>query len=180
MAVVGRGPEETEHVLAGEGVERTRGLVGEDDRRLGHEGTGHGDALLLAAGELSGPVRRPFGEPDAIEGRVGELEGVVAAVEEQREGDVLARAQQREEVEELEDEPDASAAHVRQRLFVQIRRAPRPSMATAPASGRSRPPTRCSRVDLPEPDGPMIATNSPAAIDRSTSRSAWTASCPLP
>src|SRR3954447_20416678 len=38
----------------------------------------------------------------------------------------------------------------------------------------SRPATRFSRVDLPQPDGPMIATNSPAAMSRSTPRSART------
>ena len=33
-------------------------------------------------------------------------------------------------------------------------------------------------VDLPEPDGPMIATYSPASIDRSTPFSAWTSTDP--
>ena len=35
-------------------------------------------------------------------------------------------------------------------------------MRTSPEVGRSRPPTRLSSVDLPEPDGPMIDTISPA------------------
>ena len=30
-----------------------------------------------------------------------------------------------------------------------------------------------SRVDLPQPDGPMMATNSPGAISSETSSSAW-------
>ena len=29
-------------------------------------------------------------------------------------------------------------------------------------------------VDLPEPDGPMTATNSPGSIETVTPRSAWT------
>ena len=37
-----------------------------------------------------------------------------------------------------------------------------PSRMTSPVVGRSRPPRTWSRVDLPEPDGPIRATNSPA------------------
>ncbi len=36
-----------------------------------------------------------------------------------------------------------------------------------------------SRVVLPEPDGPMIATNSPSRITRLTDRKAWTATSPV-
>ena len=35
-------------------------------------------------------------------------------------------------------------------------------------------------VDLPDPDGPMIATNSPAAIWKDTSSSARTSASPVP
>src|SRR3712207_8251209 len=37
-----------------------------------------------------------------------------------------------------------------------------PSTSTDPEVGVSRPPARWSRVDLPEPEGPMTATSSPA------------------
>ena len=40
--------------------------------------------------------------------------------------------------------------------------------------GRSRPPTRLSRVDSPEPDGPMMETISPRGITRLTSSSVVT------
>src|SRR3982751_5295046 len=56
-----------------------------------------------------------------------------------------------------------------------------PSTLTSPAEGRSRPPTRLSSVDLPEPDGPMIATISPRGITSETASSAttsrWPANC---
>ena len=39
-----------------------------------------------------------------------------------------------------------------------------PSRTYRPVVGRSRQPRMFIRVDLPEPDGPMIATNSPASI----------------
>ena len=35
-------------------------------------------------------------------------------------------------------------------------------------------------VDLPEPDGPITATKSPAAMSRSTPFSAWNAVAPSP
>ena len=36
-----------------------------------------------------------------------------------------------------------------------------PAMTTSPSSGTSSPATRLSSVDLPHPDGPITATNSP-------------------
>ena len=59
-----------------------------------------------------------------------------------------------------------------------------PPTVTDPAVGRSMPATMFSSVDLPLPDLPTMATNSPASISRSTPRSAGTAprasrtSCP--
>ncbi len=35
-------------------------------------------------------------------------------------------------------------------------------------------------VDLPDPDGPMIATKSPAATSKSTPRKAWKLAAPEP
>ncbi|GGU13424.1 hypothetical protein GCM10010178_00770 [Lentzea flava] len=49
-----------------------------------------------------------------------------------------------------------------------------PSISTVPDDGRSRVPIRCSRVDLPEPDGPTIASNSPALTCSETSANAVT------
>ena len=43
------------------------------------------------------------------------------------------------------------------------RPAPRPPSAISPSVGVSSPATRLRRVDLPHPDGPITATNSPAA-----------------
>ena len=39
---------------------------------------------------------------------------------------------------------------------------------------------RCMSVDLPEPDEPTMATNSPASMVRLTSSSARTAAGPVP
>src|SRR4051812_35802647 len=48
----------------------------------------------------------------------------------------------------------------------------RPCTSTVPADARCRPETSDSVVDLPQPVGPTIATNSPGAMSRSTSRMA--------
>ena len=55
-----------------------------------------------------------------------------------------------------------------------------PSIHTSPAVGRSSPASRCMSVDLPEPDGPMIAVSSPSATETETPRRASTAVSPAP
>src|SRR5579884_4539449 len=47
-----------------------------------------------------------------------------------------------------------------------------------PVVGRSRPPSRASRVDFPQPEGPVMATNSPGATSKETPSSAVTATSP--
>ncbi len=77
-------------------------------------------------------------------------------------------------MEELEDEPDLVAAHARELGLGRDRAVSSPSNWYEPEVGRSRQPRMLSRVDFPEPDGPMIETYSPAAMSRSKSRSACT------
>jgi hypothetical protein len=55
-----------------------------------------------------------------------------------------------------------------------------PSTSTSPLLGSSRLPAIVSRVDLPEPLGPITATMAPASTDRPTSRSACTSPAPVP
>src|SRR3954463_4817936 len=43
-----------------------------------------------------------------------------------------------------------------------------PFTSTRPASGRSKPAMMLSSVDLPHPEGPTIATNSPLATEKLT------------
>ena len=55
-----------------------------------------------------------------------------------------------------------------------------PSSSTVPSVGRSRPASRWTSVDLPEPDGPITAVSCPLRISTSTSRRASTAVSPWP
>ena len=53
-------------------------------------------------------------------------------------------------------------------------------MNTWPVVSVSRPARQCISVDLPEPDGPMIAVNWPGGSSSVTSSSAVTAVSPAP
>jgi hypothetical protein len=55
-----------------------------------------------------------------------------------------------------------------------------PSMRYSPPLGLSRQPRMFIAVDLPQPEVPRIATNSPGSMLRSTPRSACTAASPSP
>ena len=55
-----------------------------------------------------------------------------------------------------------------------------PSSTTEPEVGRSSPARMCISVDLPEPDGPMIALKRPRSKATLTPASASTAASPSP
>ena len=89
-------------------------------------------------------------------------------------GHVLQHRPGREQVKLLEDESegrrtDTGELVVGHPLDVHV-----PSTRTLPSVGRSRVPATASSVDLPEPEGPVTATNSPAATESVTSRRAKT------
>ena len=67
---------------------------------------------------------------------------------------------------------------VRSRSFMANRSCP--SRYTLPEVGVSSPPSRLSRVLLPEPDSPTTATNSPLGTEKLTFFKACTAVSPLP
>jgi hypothetical protein len=55
-----------------------------------------------------------------------------------------------------------------------------PRTTTRPEVGLSRAPTMCNSVLLPDPEGPMIAANSPSGNLKETSLSARTSFVPSP
>ncbi len=55
----------------------------------------------------------------------------------------------------------ASSSSVKEAMFL-------PSMKYSPEVGVSKAPKICIRVDLPEPEGPMMATNSPSFTEKVT------------
>ena len=100
-------------------VEVSGRLVGEDDLRLTSQCPRRGDALLLASGELVGPVLEAVAKSgDAHHlgkrGRIG-----FASRDRERQDDVVVRGERRHQVERLEDETDADAAQERELLVTE-------------------------------------------------------------
>ena len=93
---------------------------------------------------------------------------------EQPVGDVVERALVLGQEELLEDEADARRAQRRELPVGHLAATSSPVMRTMPLVGRSSVPIRWSSVVLPEPDGPTIATSSPAWTAKLTPRSAST------
>ena len=99
--------QELEDLLAGHIVERAGRLVAEQELRIFRQRAGDGDALLLAAGELTGEVVRARGQADFVQDRRC-VERVFTDL--RRELDVFKRRQVADEVIELEDKADVVAA----------------------------------------------------------------------
>ena len=83
----------------------------------------------------------------------------LATGERQRQRDVLDRGERRHEVERLEDEADAVAAQLGELAVVERAEVGVADEHLAAASGCRGRRRQCISVDLPEPDGPMIAVN---------------------
>ena len=147
--------------------------------RPGDQRPGAGHPLLLAAGQLGRPVLEPVAQVDRGDHRVEPGLVRLAAGDRQRQRDVLLGGQRRQQVELLEDEADLVPAQLRSAAC----RDPgsrSPPMNTSPEVGRSSPARQCINVDLPDPDGPMIAVNSPAGKVAVTPSRAVTSVCPVP
>ena len=153
---------------AGGAVEVAGGLVGEQDGRPGGEGAGQRHPLLLAARELARVVMAAVGEAHGGEQLVGAGERV-------GHGRAARWAAARSPARSGCRGAGSSGRRSRSCGGAAGRARPRtspgwasPSISTSPEVGRSRPAIRASRVDLPLPEGPRTATNSPGSIARST------------
>ena len=88
-------------------------------------------------------------------------------------GDVVTRRATVEQEELLEHEADRPRSQRRELAVCHLRRGVTVD-AHRPAVGRSSVPSTCSSVDFPEPDGPTIASSSPASTRSETPRRAAT------
>ena len=115
-------------------------------------------------------------EPDRLEG-VGGQPAVLAlaqAAVDQRQADVADRRGPGQQLEVLEDEAHDLVAHRCQLVLGQPGDVA-PVEAQRPRGRAVQPPSSSpSRVDLPDPLGPMMATESPCSTTRSTPSSART------
>ena len=164
---------------AGGAVEVAGGLVGQHDRRPADQGAGDGHPLALAARQLRRPGVWSGGRARPGERRGGPLAAAGEACPgiQQPVGDVVQRAGVLGQEELLEHEADPGGPQ-RGQLPVGQGGHVEAGDPHRPAVGRSRVPIRCSSVDLPDPDGPTIATSSPCATVKLTPRSATTGGSP--
>src|SRR6201999_4243665 len=115
--------EKLEDLATGTLIEGAGGLVRQKEARPAREAARDGDALLLAAGELIGPVARAVGEAHATE----ELEGPALALRarhagvEHRKPHVLERRRVSDEIEGLKDEADVMEPDPRLRDGIELR-----------------------------------------------------------
>src|ERR1035437_5775280 len=112
-----QGNQHLEDLVARRTVEGAGGLVGEDEVGIGDQGAGDRHALLLTAGELVEPVFDTVRQPDALERLHRQPAPVGGGAIEQGQLDVAPRRQAAEQLELLEDEPDAAVAEIGQLPF---------------------------------------------------------------
>jgi len=114
-AVLAEFAKEAKDGVAGVRVEVAGGLVGEDDARAVDQSAGNGGALLLAAGELAGPVFGAIGQVHRLEGGQRALSALLArnAAVDHRQLYVLHHVELGQQIEELEHEPDLAVANRR-------------------------------------------------------------------
>ena len=165
---------------AGFGIEISRRFIRQQQRGTICQRAGDGDALFFAAGQVRWVCGASFARGRRIRaGSSARARRACSGIfrQHQRRFHVFHRGQRRQQIETLEDEADALAA-MTHKLRFGGRPSDKPSTRISPPLGRSRPPMRFSNVDLPEPEGPTNAVNSPRGTVRSTSDSAATTVLP--
>jgi hypothetical protein len=102
-------------------IQVSRGLIGQYQRRIMHQGAGDGRPLLLPTRHMGRPVTGPLGEADAVQQGGGPLTGLLAgdARQAQRNHHIGPGAETGDEVEGLEHHADGLAAIGGQGLAVQ-------------------------------------------------------------
>src|SRR5208282_2218710 len=94
--------------------------IGPDDRGVPDEGSGQGDALLLASRELRGPSVEPVAEAELRQHRAGPFARLASgnARNQERQLHVLGRREHRQEVVRLKHEPHSARAILALRAVV--------------------------------------------------------------
>jgi hypothetical protein len=122
-AGVSPGAEHLHHAVAGGGVKRAGGFVGEDQPAAPDDGACDGHALLLPAGHFIHEPVRELRDPHLPQGiqRLPVRFLGRHAVELERQGDIFRGRQGRHQVEVLEDVAHRTAAEPCQRVQSQTR-----------------------------------------------------------
>src|SRR5688572_398727 len=115
--------EDPDDLVARARIEIAGRLVGQEIARLHDDRSTDRDALALTARELIRPMIDARLEADRLQDRGGPLatHSRRGARQHERQLDVLERRQPRDQVEELEDEPDVPLPRGRERIVVETR-----------------------------------------------------------
>ena len=109
----GEGAEFALKFGASNGIERAKGLVHQENRRIGGEGAGDSDALTLTAGEFARAAMGEFAwvKPDKLEHFINASgdAGRLPLFQSGNESDILRDSEVGEEASVLDDVTDASA-----------------------------------------------------------------------
>ncbi len=97
------------------------GRVRERDVGVARDGAREREALLLAAGKLTGIMRQPVAEPDKPQFLFRPLEGVLPAGKFERDRDILECGHGGDEVEGLEHDPYMIATEAGEIVFAEAR-----------------------------------------------------------
>ena len=169
--------QQVHHLFAILGVEVAGRLVGEDQLRSGHDGAGDGHPLLLTAGELLREVLGAVADGHALHDFRDLLLALGSGDVEipQRQFDVLIHIEFVDKVETLEHETDIAFAELGALFLLEVRHLGAEEFIAA--AGRVVQQAqdiqqRGLAADLPQPEGPMMATNSPSLISKDTPLSA--------
>jgi hypothetical protein len=107
--------EQRQDLVAGTAIQCAGWLVGKDESRIIHHRARNDDALLLASGELIGPVMAADGEADPVERPFGSASSFLATSARVNKGqfDVFQRAGPRQKRWDLKDETNILAPNGR-------------------------------------------------------------------
>ena len=161
-------PQQSQHRLAGLRVESAGRLIGEHQPAVADQSAGDSYALLLTAGHLVREAAEQSANPTSASAATAILRARRTLMPSSSSGRATfsAGGEAGQQVQVLENVTDTASPHAGSSR--RSRSPTPPSTTTSPLVGRSRPPARLSRVDLPEPDGPITATSSPGATVRLT------------
>ena len=174
--------EHAQDVERGGAVQVAGRLVGQDQQRLVGQRPGDGDPLALARRTAPRADGRPGRSIPTCSSRSRARRRAARGGtpgQQRRQFHVLLCGEFLHQVERLEHEAHFPPPHLGERALAQLLDPPAvdPQLTTG---GRSRPPSRCSSVDFPQPLGPITATVSPRAMSRSTPSTARTRPSPRP
>ena len=151
----------------GSSARSRRGVVGQRAR--------DGDALALADGELRGAVRAAVGQAHLLDQSLRRAGALGAAARGPRtSGSGCSRAPSAWASDRTTGRRSRPAGA--EGVDIELGEGGLPRKKTSPSVGRSSPPRMCKSVLLPQPLGPVIATDSASLISSETPRRAWT--CP--